>query len=139
MVEARQYLEGYCHVMALAWQHLLPNSVLCVWYQLLEHVDLDDLPEWKQDLDDPFDVIHVWCEDPQGHAYDALGKQDSRQDLIQAWQRSGGTHWQGSDTDWVEHSTIKDIRSLVKLGELKKYNPTQVKSAMAFIHQNLIT
>lgn len=44
---ARQYLDGYCHVMALAWQKLLPGSKLMMWTQFLEDVDWDDLPEWK--------------------------------------------------------------------------------------------
>lgn len=136
---AHQYLNGYCHVMALAWQKLITNGGLCVWYQLLHDVDWEDLPEWKQDLDDPYDVIHVWCEDDQGHAYDALGKHENRSHLIKSWEKAGGTAWLGSDTDWVERSTIKDIRSLVKLGELKKYNVSQLNAALNFIQQHLIT
>lgn len=136
---AKQYLEGYCHVMALAWQKLIPNARICVWYQLLYDVDPDDLPEWKQELDDPFDVIHVWCEDKQGHAYDALGKHDSRRALIQAWEHAGGTQWMDSDTDWVERETLQDLKELVQLGELKKYNAAQLNSAVQFIQDNLLT
>jgi hypothetical protein len=132
-------LEGYCHVMAMAWHKLIPDSRICVWYQLLENVDWEDLPQWKQELDDPFDVIHVWCEDAQGHAYDALGKHDTRSHMIQAWEQSGGTQWMDSHTDWVEQVTLKDIKKLIKLGELKPYNAAQLTAADTFIQDHLIT
>lgn len=135
---ARQYLDGYCHVMALAWQKLLPGSKLMMWTQFLEDVDWDDLPEWKQHLDDPYDVIHVWCEDASGHAYDALGKHANTQALIQAWESQGGTHYVDEDLDQIDQVHLKMIRDLVNLGELKSYNAAQVKAAVDFIQEYLL-
>jgi hypothetical protein len=131
---AQQYLEGYCHVMALAWQSQLPNSKIVAHVSFVE--EDDELDDWQLNMDDPYHIVHVWCETEDGAAYDALGKFAKRKDLLRAFAKAGGQAFRSGATDQIIPADDQVIEDWVDMGALKPFNTGQIQAAKNFIQDH---
>jgi hypothetical protein len=111
--EAQDYMQGHCHVMALALASLNPS------WRLRAHIG------WEEDAesDEDYVIDHVYAVAEDGTAWDCRGQFPTEQALV------GPDETGGVETQFVDFDA-EDIRSAVSRGLLKPYTPKDVDSAV---------